>query len=90
MTIDSRIGIIGIIGGNGWLGNAIAQAAVASGAVEPSRLTLSGRSGSRGTAEIRGAHRTGDNSELVERSDIANLCRKLRTRIMGKTVWLGD
>lgn len=70
MTIDSRIGIIG---GNGWLGNAIAQAVIASGAVEPSRLTLSGRSGSRGTAEIRGAHWTRDNSELVERSDVVVL-----------------
>ena len=32
MTMEARIGIIG---GNGWLGNAIAQAAVATGAVDP-------------------------------------------------------
>src|SRR5262245_12185526 len=55
----------GIIGGNGWLGNAIAQAVIASGAIEPSCLTLSGRSGSRDTAEIRGVHWTKDNGELV-------------------------
>ena len=28
MTIEARVGIIG---GNGWLGNAIAQAAIATG-----------------------------------------------------------
>ena len=38
MTIEARIGIIG---GTGWLGSAIAQAAIASGAVDPTRLTLS-------------------------------------------------
>jgi len=70
MTIDARIGIIG---GNGWLGNAIAQAAVASGAVEPTRLTLSGRSDNRGTVEIPGARWTKDNGELVERSDVVVL-----------------
>ena len=64
---------LGIIGGNGWLGNAIAQAVVASGAVEPSCLTLSGRSGIRGTAEIRGAHWTRENGELVDRSDVVVL-----------------
>ncbi len=37
MTIEARIGIIG---GNGWLGNAIAQAAVAARSVDPARLTL--------------------------------------------------
>ncbi|MCL4766099.1 MAG: NAD(P)-binding domain-containing protein [Hyphomicrobiaceae bacterium] len=70
MTIDARIGIIG---GNGWLGNAIARAAVASGAVEPGRLILSGRSDNRGTAEIPGTQWTKDNSELVERSDVVVL-----------------
>lgn len=70
MTIDARIGIIG---GNGWLGNAIAQAAVASGAVDPVRLTLSGRSDRRGKAEIAGAKWTRDNRELVEWSDVVVL-----------------
>ena len=64
---------VGIIGGNGWLGNAIAQAAVATGAVDPACLTLSGRSDNRGTAEIPGARWTKDNGELVDRSDVVVL-----------------
>lgn len=60
---------IGIIGGNGWLGNAIAAAAVASGTIDPGCLTLSGRSDNRGGVEIPGAHWTKDNAELVDRSD---------------------
>ena len=70
MAINARVGIIG---GNGWLGNAIAQAAVATGAVDPARLTLSGRSGNRGTAAITGAHWTSVNQELVDRSDVVLL-----------------
>jgi pyrroline-5-carboxylate reductase len=70
MTMEARIGIIG---GNGWLGNAIAQAVVATGSVDPARLTLSGRSDSRGVAELPGAHRTKDNGELVDRSDVVVL-----------------
>lgn len=70
MTIEARIGIIG---GNGWLGNAIARAAVASGAVDPARLTLSGRSDNRGAVEIPGACWTKDNRELVGRSDVVVL-----------------
>jgi hypothetical protein len=34
MTIEARIGIVG---GNGWLGNAIAQAAVATGCGDTAR-----------------------------------------------------
>ena len=70
MTIEARIGIIG---GNGWLGNAIAQAAIATGSVDPARLTLSGRSDNRGAAELPGAHWTKDNAELVDRSDVVVL-----------------
>lgn len=70
MTIEARIGIIG---GNGWLGGAIAEAAIASGAVDPTRLTLSGRSEKRGAAERPGVHWTRDNVELVERSDLVVL-----------------
>lgn len=70
MTIEARIGIIG---GNGWLGSAIAQAAVATGAVDPARLTLSGRSGNRGAAELPGVHWTRNNGELVDRSDVVVL-----------------
>ena len=64
---------IGIIGGNGWLGNAIAWAAVAAGAVDPARMTLSGRSDNRGATEIPGARWTKDNGELVDRSDVVVL-----------------
>lgn len=64
---------IGIIGGNGWLGNAIAAAAVGSGLVDPDTLTLSGRSDKRGAVAIPGAHWTRDNAELATRSDIVVL-----------------
>lgn len=70
MTIAARIGIIG---GNGWLGNAIARAAVCTGCIDPARLTLSGRSDKRGLAELPGAWWTKDNGELVERSDVVVL-----------------
>src|SRR5919106_1366207 len=70
MTIEARIGIIG---GSGWLGSAIAKAAVASGAVDPTRLSLSGRSDNRGAAEVPGAHWTRDNGDLVDRSDVVVL-----------------
>jgi len=67
MTIEARIGIVG---GSGWLGNAIASAAVAAGAIPASRLTLSGRSNRRGALDVTGAALTHDNGELVERSDV--------------------
>jgi pyrroline-5-carboxylate reductase len=70
MPLEARIGIIG---GNGWLGNAIARAAVAADAVDPARLTLSGRSDNRGPVEIPGARWTKDNRELVDRSDVVVL-----------------
>lgn len=64
---------IGIIGGNGWLGNAIASAAIASGAVQGSRLILSGRSDRRGALAVPGATHTRDNDELVARSEVVIL-----------------
>jgi pyrroline-5-carboxylate reductase len=70
MTIEARIGMVG---GNGWLGNAIVQAAIATGSIDPARLTLSGRSDNRGAVELPGAHWTKDNGELVERSDVVVL-----------------
>jgi pyrroline-5-carboxylate reductase len=60
----------GIIGGNGWLGNAMADAAVASGFIDPAHLTCSARSGSRGKVEIPGIYWTRDNAELAARSDV--------------------
>jgi pyrroline-5-carboxylate reductase len=70
MLIDMRIGIVG---GQGWLGGAIAEAIVASGRIDPARLTLSSRSNHSATGAIRGAYLTKDNDELVERSDVVFL-----------------
>jgi len=64
---------IGIIGGNGWLGNAIASAAVTAGTIDPARLTLSGRSVDPDATATAGAYLTKDNAELVERSDVVIL-----------------
>jgi pyrroline-5-carboxylate reductase len=65
----SRVVRIGIIGGNGWLGGAIAKAIVAAGILEPTQLTLSGRSGRRGSS-LPGVNWTRDNNELVDHSDV--------------------
>ena len=67
MTITAHIGIIG---GNGWLGNALASAAVAKGVIDPARLVLSSRSGNRGAVAIPGATWTVDNADLARRSDV--------------------
>ncbi|MGV6873152.1 pyrroline-5-carboxylate reductase family protein [Pseudochelatococcus sp. B33] len=66
MIIDVRIGIVG---GNGWLGNAIASAAVASGTIDGGKIIVSGRSTRPGLLKVPGAEFTHDNSELVARSD---------------------
>ena len=89
MTLEARIGIVG---GNGWLGNAIARAAVAAGAIDPARLTLSSRSDRRDAAAITGARWTKDNGELVDRSDVVVLSvrpdqfREVRIAARGKLV----
>lgn len=70
MAVAARVGIIG---GNGWLGNAIAAAGVASGTIDAGALTLSSRSDNCGGVEIPGAHWTKDNGELVRRSDMVVL-----------------
>lgn len=67
MTIDS---IVGIIGGNGWLGSAIANAAIAGSVIVPDRLIVSGRSDKRGVADVAGVQWTRDNRELAASSDI--------------------
>lgn len=59
---------LGVIGGGGWLGSAIARAAVKSEVVAADRLTLSYRS-ERGRAPP-GASWTRDNQALVDRSDV--------------------
>lgn len=70
MITDIRLGIIG---GNGWLGSAIAKAAVESGLVAAINLTLSSRTEIATTAKISGSYWTKNNQELVERSNVVIL-----------------
>lgn len=70
MTVDRSIGIIG---GNGWLGNAIASALVLSGTAEGARMILSGRTERRGRLEVPGATYTRDNRDLVDQSEVVIL-----------------
>ncbi len=68
-------GSIGIIGGTGWLGRAIATALVDTGFVAPESLTLSSRSGQLGEprGELEGVKVTADNQWLVDHSDVVIL-----------------
>ncbi|MGY5775308.1 pyrroline-5-carboxylate reductase family protein [Rhizobium sp. LEGMi135b] len=59
---------IGIIGGAGWLGGAIARSLVKAGVVTESDLALSFRG--RRPETLPGASWTADNQELADRSDI--------------------
>ena len=61
---------LGIIGGNGWLGNAIGDAVLATGFIDASHLTVSARSANRGKVELPGATWTTNNAELARRSDV--------------------
>jgi pyrroline-5-carboxylate reductase len=60
---------IGIIGGTGWLGSAIARAMLKAGFVEPSQLILSSRS-TTGLSGWPDVACTADNRELADRSDV--------------------
>ena len=62
---------IGIIGGNGWIGGAIARAAVGAQLLAPGDLTLSCRSEPPGW--LPDAHWTHDNQALADRSDVVIL-----------------
>lgn len=59
---------IGIIGGGGWLGGAIARGILDAALVPAADLTLSYRS--REPDGFAGVHLTSGNEELIERSDI--------------------
>src|SRR5262245_39927382 len=61
---------LGIIGGNGWLGHAMARAALAAGGWHPSQLMLSCRSDRRGPVDLPGVRWTRDNQELVDGSQL--------------------
>jgi pyrroline-5-carboxylate reductase len=66
--IMGDIGRVGIIGGGGWLGSALAKAMVKSGTVSVDRLTCSFRS-ARPASDL-GCAWTQDNGELVQNSEI--------------------
>lgn len=59
---------LGIIGGSGWLGGALARAVLDSRFIDADRLYLSNRSGDHPLA-ASGAHLLTDNQALVEASD---------------------
>jgi pyrroline-5-carboxylate reductase len=61
---------VGVIGGNGWLGGAMASAWIAAGVVDPERLALSSRSGRRGAFDAPGVRWTQSNGEVVSRCDV--------------------
>lgn len=63
--IDQRVGIVG---GAGWLGSAIAKSLVSSGTIDPARLICSYRS--KQPAEPTPWRWTSDSAELVASSDI--------------------
>lgn len=65
---------VGIIGGGGWLGGAIAERGLTAGLLLPDRLIVSSRS-PRGTrlADWPDVSWTADNAELARRSDIVIL-----------------
>jgi pyrroline-5-carboxylate reductase len=89
MAIAERIGVIG---GNGWLGSALIRAAFDAGIVDPARLTVSSRSGDKGSIADIDALWTRDNAELVEHSDVVVLSvrpfqfRDLDVDLSGKVV----
>ena len=62
---------IGIIGGKGWIGGAIARAAVGAGLLPPGALSLSSRGAPPGW--LAEAHWTRDNQALADRSELVVL-----------------
>ncbi|MBD1548708.1 pyrroline-5-carboxylate reductase family protein [Roseibium aggregatum] len=68
--MTTPMGTVGIIGGSGMLGRAIAHALLRSGTVAPERFWISNRSGSSAGFEAYPAiHITTNNQELVEACD---------------------
>lgn len=60
---------VGIIGGTGWLGGAIAKAVLAKGLVPSENLIISNRSGNHPLVQ-QGASLVTDNQDLVDRSAV--------------------
>lgn len=70
MTVSTD-SVLGIVGGTGWLGGAIAQRLLRQGFVMPSRLWLSNRSGSRlGFEAWPDVAVTSDNAALAAACDV--------------------
>lgn len=63
---------IGLIGGGGWLGGALASSLVDSGVLQPQHLSLSYRN--QKPPRDLGAFWTADNQQLCDRSDVVILC----------------
>ncbi len=63
---------IGVIGGAGWLGGAIIDAALQAGIVKPEHLSLSFRS--HRPDRLSGAYWTTHNQSVADRSDVVLLC----------------
>lgn len=82
---------LGIIGGTGWLGAAIAKAVLAKALVPTGNLIISNRSGSHPLAQ-QGACLVADNQDLVDRSDVVIIAVRpehfasLNINATGKTV----
>lgn len=71
MGADKGIAI-GVIGGTGWLGSAIVDAALEAGVVTQENLSLSFRS--HRPDRLLNAHWTDDNQAVADRSDVILLC----------------
>ncbi|MBS7415733.1 pyrroline-5-carboxylate reductase family protein [Pseudomonas syringae] len=82
---------LGIIGGTGWLGGAIAKAVLAKGLLPAANLVISNRSGNHPLAQ-HGVCLVTDNQDLVDRSDIVIIAVRpehfasLNIKATGKTV----
>ncbi|WP_434562583.1 pyrroline-5-carboxylate reductase family protein [Pseudomonas sp. Z4-20] len=82
---------LGIIGGTGWLGGAIAKAVLAKALLPAGNLVISNRSGSHPLAQ-QGACLVTDNQDLVDRSDVIIIAvrpehfTRLNINATGKTV----
>lgn len=81
---------IGVIGGGGWLGSAIADAVLAAGIAKPQNLSLSYRSAR--PDRLPGVFWTADNQALADRSDVIVLSVRpadwhdLNVKVDGKLV----
>src|SRR5690606_23830395 len=70
LLMVQKIGVIGIVGGGGWMGRALGRSMLSEGFVEGHSLILSSRSGQvQGFAEWPAIRCSADNRELAERAD---------------------